>query len=218
MVNALIRRLWATGRIVAFHAVLLSLVAGAYESALAQDAGMAQDAGAEAVSSSKSDIVLNEPNNAGKKPAVAGGDSNVFENAKAGIRIQRAEGWLVGVPSHGAVAVFRAAGESEAQIEFRVSDNVVDESRESFFSAFQNSLLRVGFVEIESREKTNYSGRIGPEYEYRVLSDGREFRLITWLFARETEVWIVTGFFPLSKRDAYYRGFQKMLRTLEYTN
>ena len=212
MGSALIRRLWTTGRVVALHAVFLGLVAGAYGSALAQDTSD------EEVSVPKPDIVLDDSKTSTKKAAESDSDSTVFVNEQAQIRLQRAGGWLTGKPSHGAVAVFRAAGESEAQIEFRVSKDVALESRESFMSAFENSLLRVGFVEIEARERTNYSGRIGQEFEYRALSEGREFRLVTWLYPRETEVWIVSGFFPLAKRDAYIRGFQKMVRSLEFTD
>lgn len=196
----------------AFFAVFLSFVAGAYESALAQDTSD------EPVSVPEPDIVLGDSETASKKPAGSTVAPDVFVNENAGIRLTRAGGWLVGSPSHEAVALFRAAGESEAQIEFRVSKDVAVDSRDSYISAFQNSLLRLGFVEIEARKITNYNGRIGQEYEYRVLSGGREFRLITWLYARETEIWIMSGFFPLSKRDAYFRGFQTMLRSLEFTD
>ncbi len=209
---ALIRRLWTTGRVFAFHAVILIFVAGAYESAWAQDAGN------EDLSVSETDTDVVDPKALGKSAVASDSDPNVFVNSEAGIKLQRAGGWLVGSASHGAVALFRAAGETEAQIEFRVSEDIAEESRVSYVSAFQNSLLRVGFIEIEARNRVNYSGRIGQEYEFRALSNGIEFRLITWLFARETEVWIVSGFFPLSKRDAYFRDFQKFVRSLEFTD
>lgn len=198
---ALICRLRGAGRMIAFCAIFSGLVSVAYESAWAQDVGSAPENVADDAAAVESAV-----------------DPDVFVNRAEGFQLVRAGGWLAGSPPQGAVALFRAAGESDAQIEIRVSKNVVAERRAGFFSAFQNSLLRAGFIEIEARENANYSGRIGQEHEYRVLSDGREFRLVTWLYARKTEVWIVSGFFPLSKRDAYFRGFQQMLRSLEFTN
>lgn len=197
------RGLFARGRMMLFLIIIFSLVAGAVGSAWAQEEVEKSTASSETV----------------KKKSTVSEDGRIFfVNEKDGFRVEMAGGWLVGTPSQGAAAVFRAAGESQAQIEFRVSEKVEVDSRDNYISSFQTSLQRVGFVEIEARDRTNYSGRIGSEYEYRVLSEGDEFRLIVWLYAHESEMWIVTGFFPLSKRDAYFRGFQQMLRSLEFTD
>lgn len=213
MGGAWIRGLFATARVVAYQAMILGMVAVAHGSALAQE--VVPEVVQEVTSGSaleSSDAVVEAADDD------ASVDKDVFVGKNSDFRLTRAGGWLVGVPSQGAVALFRAAGEPQAQIEVRVSENIVEDQRGAYFSAFHNGLLRVGFTQVEGKESSPYSGRVGQEYEYRVLSDGQEFRLVVWLYYRTSEAWIVTGFFPRSKRDVYYRGFQQMLRSLEFTD
>lgn len=208
-----LHELLSLARKLAGQAVILGLVAGVYGSAQAQDLSQEQQQERPGVAS-ESEKDSEEPR--ASKEQVR--ERDLFVNPEAGFRLTRAGGWLWGVPSQGAVALFRAAGEPQAQIEIRVSENIDGEQRSAYVSAFDNRLLRVGFVQVETRNAVNYGGRIGQEYEYSVLSDGRDFRLIVWIYFREDEAWIASGFFPLAKREAHYRGFQQMLRSLEFTD
>ncbi|MBA2663270.1 MAG: hypothetical protein H0U74_13365 [Bradymonadaceae bacterium] len=145
-------------------------------------------------------------------------DNQVVVNEQYGVRIPRPGGWLLGQAPQGAIALFRAAGDGQAQIEVRVSRKLGPKQVEHFYSAFHNNLRRTGFTQIARRPATVYGELSGDEIEYQVISSGREYHLVVWQHYRNGEAWIFTGFFPTRRRDAYYRSFERMLSGVQFTN
>lgn len=136
----------------------------------------------------------------------------VVVDKENGVTVTRPEGWVSGKKkSGGTLAVFRPAGDSEAQIDILVSP--LDESSASaFFTSFHAHLHEKGFAKLNVRKDATYNGKVGIETEYNAASKAR---LIVWQFHRGKVAVVVTGFFPTDQRDRHYKGFKEVLEKVE---
>ena len=142
--------------------------------------------------------------------------AKVIENDKYGVVIQRPSGWVLGKANEGVVAVFRAAGDDEAQIEIRVSPHVKQKQRDFFFTSFHSNLQKAGFTKVGVRKDASYGDQKGVETEYETSSKKRKFRLIVWQHHHDDSAWMVVGFFPTGTRDKYYPDYQKVISELSF--
>lgn len=131
-----------------------------------------------------------------------------------GAEFTRPEGWVSGEAGKGVAAVFRAAGDSEAQIEIRVSPHVKPDQSDYFFTSFHSNLQKAGFEKQEVREGADYGDKKGFETEYETSSKKRQFRLIVWQYHHNESAFIVVGFFPSNARDRYYSDFQEIIEKM----
>jgi hypothetical protein len=142
--------------------------------------------------------------------------AKVIVDSESGVSVTRPEGWVNGKKkSGGAVAVFRAAGESEAQIDVLVSKLKRDSAASAYFTSFHANLQKAGLVKKDVRKDASYGDKKGIETEYDAASKSRNFRLIVWQYHRNGVAVLVTGFFPTDQRDKHYTGFQEVIEGLE---
>jgi hypothetical protein len=142
--------------------------------------------------------------------------ARVVVDKASGAQLTRPEGWVVGKKGKGVAAVFRAAGDPEAQIEVRVSPHVKADQRKSFFTSFHANLQKAGFVKKQVNAAAAYKDKQGVETEYETSSKKRAFRLVVWQFHREDTAFIVVGFFPTKTRDRYYPDFQAVIESMTF--
>lgn len=142
--------------------------------------------------------------------------AKVIVDEASGVKVERPEGWVSGKNGKGVVAVFRAAGDDEAQIEVRVSPHVKKKQRDYFFASFHTNLQKAGFVKKDVREDAQYDGNKGLETEYETASKSKKFRLIVWQTHHGDSAVLVVGFFPAKTRDKYYPSFQAVITKLTY--
>ncbi len=141
--------------------------------------------------------------------------AKVIKDADSGVAVTRPEGWVLGKKKGGgAIAVFRAAGDPEAQIDVLVSELKRDSAATAYFTSFHANLQKAGLVKSEVRKEATYEGKKGLETEYEASSKNRKFRLIVWQFHQGDKAVLITGFFPGEKRDKYYADFQAVLEAL----
>ncbi len=148
-----------------------------------------------------------------QKPAMR---AQVIVDKESGAKVTRPEGWVSAQKTKGVVAVFRAAGDSKAQIEVRVSPHVKAKQRQSFFASFQTSLQKSGFVKQNVNNKATYGGKTGVQTEYEATSKASKFRLILWQFHHGDSAILVVGFFPASKRDKYFPAYKQVIEKLTF--
>lgn len=134
----------------------------------------------------------------------------------SGAKLTRPEGWVVGKKGKGVAAIFRAAGDPEAQIEVRVSPHVKADQRKSFFASFHANLQKAGFVKKQVLEEATYAENTGVETEYETSSKKRVFRLVVWQFHREETAFMVVGFFPTKSRDRFYPDYQAVIESMTF--
>lgn len=140
--------------------------------------------------------------------------AKVITDQETGVSVTRPEGWANGKSKAGAIAVFRAAGDEEAQIDVLVSPIERNNSATGFFTSIHARLQKIGFVKREVRKEATYNGKKGVETEYDANSGKQQFRLIVWQYHKGDRAIIVTGFFPTKTRDKYYVDLQKVLNEL----
>jgi hypothetical protein len=142
--------------------------------------------------------------------------AKVFVDKDSGLSVTRPEGWSSGnAKNGGTVAVFRAAGDSEAQIDVLVSPVKGKGAAGAYFTSFHANLQKAGLVKKGVRKKATYSDKTGIETEYEATSKDHEFRLIVWQFHRDKVAVIVSGFFPTAKRDEYHGDLEKVIKSIE---
>ena len=166
-------------------------------------------------------------------PAVAqeaeeGGDSSAAETQvergreivveESGLRCRRPEAWVRGKPGKGAVLTLRAAGDPNSQIEVRVSSPITQQKREDFFNSFHSKLKSAGFIEVDRRRQQTYGERTGQEIEYEGSTSEGAFRLVVWQYYRGGEAWLISGFFPVPRRDEYYPDFAALIESIEFSD
>jgi hypothetical protein len=143
--------------------------------------------------------------------------AKVIKDKESGVSVTRPEGWVNGKKkSGGTIAVFRAAGDEEAQIDVLVSPLKRESAATAFFTSFHANLHKTGFAKREVRKEATYKGKKGLETEYGAKSGKRQFRLIVWQYHQGSNAIIVSGFFPAEGRDKYYADFQKVLNALVF--
>jgi hypothetical protein len=119
-------------------------------------------------------------------------------------------GWVQVPPQAGAVAVLRAAGDVDAQIEVRTSAPVGAPRQPNYFSTFHARIKRAGFEETDRSKGACVDGQ-GTEVSYLGRIDGRPFQLIICQWSVSERVWLVSAFYPEPARRFYYPGFQRLL-------
>lgn len=175
-----------------------TLLAGLFVVLIAQGTALAQD----------------EPQAAGQ--AEDSMRSKIFEDTEVGVRLERPSGWVSGKTPKGVVAVLRAAGDEESQIEIRMSPHVKAKQREFFFTSFHANLQQAGFVKKDVQEMS-LGGKEGALTEYETSSKKRKFRLLVWQTHRKEAAWLVVGFFPAERREDYFGDYKQVIENIEFT-
>jgi hypothetical protein len=142
--------------------------------------------------------------------------AKVLVDKDSGVSVTRPEGWIIGKTKNGGtVAVFKAAGDADAQIDVLVSPVEGKEAASAYFTSFHADLQKVGLVKKNVRKEASYEGKVGIETEYDAASRDRQFRLVLWQFHQGKRAVIVTGFFPTTERDNFYGDLQKVIESIE---
>ena len=143
--------------------------------------------------------------------------AKVFKDDKTGISVKRPEGWFNSRKKNaGALVLFRASGDQEAQIDVLVSPLERASAATDFFTTFHTNLKKTGFVKREVRKEATYKGKKGLETEYDAVSGKKKFRLIVWQYHEGDTAVLITGFFPTEARDKYYVDYKKVLDELTF--
>ena len=134
---------------------------------------------------------------------------------ESGVTVHRPNGWVFGKPGKGVIALLTAAGDSQSQIEVRVSKHVKKQLTKPFFASFHSNIQKSGFVKVETRDNTQYGQKKGSEVEYETGEGDKAFRLVVWQYHRAETAYLVVGFFPKKARDIQYKDFQSVCEKLE---
>ncbi|MGM0557718.1 MAG: hypothetical protein ACQEVA_15145 [Myxococcota bacterium] len=141
--------------------------------------------------------------------------ARVQKDAKLGVTVHRPDGWVFGKPGKGVVALLTAAGDSQSQIEVRVSEHVKEEHRQPFFASFHANIQKSGFDKVDAREDVTYGDKEGAEVEYKTGNDENAFRLVVWQYHQGEKAFLVVGFFPEEARSVQYKDFQAVCEKIE---
>lgn len=141
--------------------------------------------------------------------------AKVIENQALGVKVHRPDGWVFNDPGKGVVALLTAAGDSQSQIEVRVSDHVKSKHSSSFFASFHANIQKSGFEKLETRDAVEYGAKKGVETEYETGNESTSYRLVIWQYHRATKAYLVVGFFSEEARDSQYADFKKVCEKLE---
>jgi hypothetical protein len=144
--------------------------------------------------------------------------AEVEKDEELGVAVHRPDGWVFGTPGKGVVALLTAAGDSQSQIEVRVSQHVKSKHKEAFFASFHANIQKSGFEKLETRKKATYGEKNGEEIEYRTGSDDKAYRLVVWQYHQGEKAFLVVGFFPEEARSVQYEDFKSVCGTLDITD
>ncbi len=134
------------------------------------------------------------------------------------VTIPRPTGWNIASPGDGAVALFRAASDEQAQIEVRVSSNIGEPDWQTFWRAFDTDLRQIGFTVHRQKSDKSYAGMPGVEIEYALVREERDtYHLLVWHTHSDDRAWVFTAFFAESRRDAYLETFREMLNSVAWS-
>ena len=155
-------------------------------------------------------------------PAAAmaqGRESAVIKKlGKETVTVNKPDGWVVGKPPRGTIALFRAAGDAKSQIEVKRTPGVKDAQAERFFASFHTNLKKMGLKEAGSAVELAIPGFLkGSLTEYTLTSKGEPYRMLVWQALRGDAAWMVVGFFPEKARDVHFGAMQKLMRAISFS-
>ncbi|RAL21525.1 hypothetical protein DL240_11725 [Lujinxingia litoralis] len=128
-----------------------------------------------------------------------------------GARVRRPSGWVIVPSGPGAVATFRAAADRQAQIEVRLSDQILVGRADRYALSFQNQIQEEGFrVEVAERDYA-YGPRVGDRVTYGLEYDGESFRLMTWAHHEGDRMWVFSLFCSEDRLEAYQEVFDEVI-------
>ncbi|RDV38764.1 hypothetical protein DV096_08135 [Bradymonadaceae bacterium TMQ3] len=133
-----------------------------------------------------------------------------------GARIRRPSGWVIVASGPGAVATFRASGASEAQIEVRLSGEILVGRAERYAQSFQNQIQGAGFRVETAERDVDFGGSTGDLITYGVDADGESYRLMTWLHHREEQMWVFSLFCLEGRLEAYGEVFEELILAMQW--
>ncbi|TXD38416.1 hypothetical protein FRC98_05880 [Lujinxingia vulgaris] len=135
-----------------------------------------------------------------------------------GARIRRPTGWIIVPSGRGAVATFRATSDSEAQIEVRLSGEILVGRAERYAQSFQNQIQGAGFRVETAERDVDFGGRTGDLLTYGVDADGESYRLMTWLHHSEEQMWVFSLFCVEGRLEAYREVFEELIVAMTWSD
>lgn len=126
--------------------------------------------------------------------------------------LPRPEGWLVGVPPRGSIALLRAEGGAPAQIEVKHTPGLDTTLKDRYFTAYHASLTRLGLTK-GTTTKHPATGILpaGERVEYSMTTGGKPYRLIVTQVFHDKAAWMIIGFFPEATRDKHLQALDKLI-------
>lgn len=143
--------------------------------------------------------------------------AEAVELESIGARIRRPTGWVIVPSGRGAVATFRASGDSEAQIEVRLSGEILVGRAERYAQSFQNQIQGAGFRVETAERDVDFGGRTGDLITYGVDADEEAYRLMTWLHHSEEQMWVFSLFCLASRQEAYREVFEELILAMQWS-
>jgi len=142
--------------------------------------------------------------------------ADAVEVEEIGALVRRPTGWVIVPSGAGAVATFRATADREAQLEVRISGDILVARSERYAQSFQNQIQAAGFRVEAAERDTSFVGRVGDLITYGVEADGEAYRLVTWLHHSDERMWVFSLFCLEERLEAYMDVFEEMITELRW--
>lgn len=148
-----------------------------------------------------------------------GRSSEVVEAlAKGKVTIPKPDGWIVARPPKGSIALFRDAGEKTSQLEVKYSPEVTKEQHDRYCQTFHTTLMKMGFEEQKTPWASAVEGfEFGKIVEYKLMSQGKPYRVLVWQAHRADATWMIVGFFPEGARDVYFKQIEALAKSMKFS-
>jgi hypothetical protein len=142
-------------------------------------------------------------------------DENVVENEQFGVNITAPEKWEVTSGNDKAVANFKHKG-SQSQIEVVGTKLMTPDVADVFFKTFHKTLTESNF-EQKSQEDTTVGGIEGKMSTYAFTHSGVTLEVSIFQFTKDSNAWLVVGYFQEAEKDKYAKDFTSVIENLEFT-
>ena len=139
---------------------------------------------------------------------------NVVENEQFGVKITAPDKWEVASGNDKAVANFKHKA-SQSQIEVVGTKLMTPDVADVFFKTFHKTLTESNFKQT-SQEETTVAGIEGTKSTYDFTHSGVKLEVSIFQFTKESNAWLVVGYFQDAEKDKYSKDFTSVIETMEF--
>ncbi len=131
--------------------------------------------------------------------------------------IAKPDGWVIGKPPKGSVALMRRAGDPSTQLDVRYTPGVDAKQCDGHFSTFHTNLKSMGLKKLSSTKVEVKGESLSGEFVqtvYELTAKKKPYRLVVWHIHRKNAVWFFTLFEPTGA-DESTESLEQLVKKLK---